>query len=78
MPDMKAVRKRFQMKDYLLPGKESSEATFREENADPDAYHNAIANFLTKLGPSRVIGIQTPGIWYRISDPITDVWYWKE
>lgn len=45
---------------------------------DPEGYHKAIADFLTTLGPTRVIGIQTPGAWYRWIAPITDVWYWQE
>lgn len=49
-----------------------------EEWQDIDAYRQDILDFLTSLGPGKVISVQAPAGWYRFSHAATDVWYWEE
>lgn len=78
---MKAVVKQFRMENYRkiekirgIFGKERE----IDKGIDPQGYYHAIADFLTVIGPARVIGIQNPGGDQRWLFPVTDVWYWQE
>lgn len=66
-------RKVFDSDDYKRKG-----GFFSEDSLDWEGYHKAIADFVTSLGPDRVISVgATPG-WYRWGGWSHEVWYWAE
>ena len=85
----KAKFRRFNSDDYTRKV-ECGKGTFFDpkhtiNESDVEAYRNDIANFLSFLGPDKIIGVLTPRLWSYDEgkgqpdySERTDIWYWEE